>query len=112
MKLIKLPRLVRGAFFSTLLVLPWTGAGQAHTPYMACFDNGDGTITCNGEFSDGASAAGVSMQVTDGQGRTLHQGRMDDDGEFRFPRPEVPFIVIFDAGPGHVVRENSDTIVP
>lgn len=83
----------------------------AHTPFMACFDNGDGTITCNGEFSDGSSASGVSIQVVDGRRRVLVKGNMDPDGEFTFGRPEGDFSVIFDAGPGHVVIEKSDNII-
>jgi hypothetical protein len=31
----------------------------AHTPLCSCYDNGDGTVTCEGGFSDGSSAAGV-----------------------------------------------------
>lgn len=85
---------------------------SAHTPYMACFDNGDGTVTCNGDFSDGSSAAGVPMRVVDDHEKLLIQGRMDADGEFSFNRPAGAFTVIFDGGPGHMVTERSNTIVP
>lgn len=83
---------------------------SSHTPFMACFDNGDGTITCNGEFSDGSSAAGVVMRVIDGQKKVLIEGSMDEDSEYTFEKPQGVFTVIFDAGPGHVVKEKSDNI--
>ena len=83
---------------------------MAHTPFMACFDNGDGTITCNGEFSDGSSAAGVIMRVIDGQEKVLLEEIMDEDSEYTFKKPRGIFTVIFDAGPGHVVKEKSDNI--
>jgi len=83
----------------------------AHTPYMACHDNGDLTITCYGEFSDGSSGAGAAMRIVDAGGLVLTEGTMDADGEFTFKRPTGVFTVIFDAGPGHVVKEKSETIV-
>jgi hypothetical protein len=94
-----------------LFSLACVPASSAHTPYMACFDNGDGTITCNGEFSDGSSASGVPIRVVDRQNRVMIEGTMDADGEYTFRRPAGDFSVIFDAGPGHVVTEKSDTIV-
>ena len=82
----------------------------AHTPICSCFDNGDGTITCEGGFSDGSSAAGVKMTVVDQSGKALVKGKMDKNSEFTFKKPNVPFKVIFDAGPGHVVEIKSTDI--
>ena len=78
--------------------------GLAHTPLCTCYDNGDGTITCEGGFSDGSSGAGVKMVVKDKGGNELISGRMDEDSEFTFKKPDAPYVVIFDAGPGHVVE--------
>lgn len=83
----------------------------AHTPLMACFDNGDDTITCGGGFSDGASAAGVPMRVENMDGNILLQGQMSEDDEFNFDKPKTDFIVIFDAGPNHIIREKGRDIV-
>ena len=83
---------------------------SAHTPLMACFDNGDGTITCNGGFSDGSAATGVVMRIVDGQEKILMEGSMDEDSEYTFEKPPGTFTVIFDAGPGHVVKEKSSNI--
>jgi len=82
----------------------------AHTTFMACYDNGDTTITCYGEFSDGSIAAAIPIQVVSHADKTLIRGVMDDIGEFTFNRPEQPFTVIFDAGAGHIVKEKSTNI--
>ncbi|MBN1904055.1 MAG: hypothetical protein JW927_03065 [Deltaproteobacteria bacterium] len=84
---------------------------NAHTPYMACFENEEHTITCNGEFSDGSSAAGTPVRVENEKGKIILEGKMDEDGEFTFKTPEGRFTVIFDAGPGHIVEEKSENII-
>ncbi|WP_291323692.1 hypothetical protein [Desulfonatronospira sp.] len=77
---------------------------QAHKPLVSCVDNGDNTITCQGGFSDGSSAAGVMMQIKARDGRVLQRGLMDDNSEFTFSKPRDEFVVLFDAGPEHRVR--------
>ncbi len=81
-----------------------------HTPLCYCYLNGDGTITCEGGFSDGSSASGVEMAVKDTNDKVLVEGKMDELSEFTFEKPEVPFIVIFNAGPGHVVEIKGEDI--
>lgn len=73
----------------------------AHTPLCSCWDNGDGTISCEGGFSDGSSAAGVAMSVLDGAGKVIESGKMSEISEFSFKKPEGDFTVRFDAGEGH-----------
>lgn len=84
---------------------------HAHTPLCSCFDNGDGTITCEGGFSDGSSASGVGMRVETTDGRVLIKGQMNEDSEFTFDRPNVDFIVVFDAGEGHMIKVPGREIV-
>lgn len=79
-------------------------AVQAHKPLVSCIDNGDNTITCQGGFSDGSSAAGVIMQIKARDGRVLQRGLMDDNSEFTFAKPRDEFVVLFDAGPEHRLR--------
>jgi len=88
-------------------------AGQAfaHTPLCSCYDNGDGTITCEGGFSDGSSASGVEMRVLDKDGKVLIKGKMNEDSEFTFEKPSGPYKVVFDAGPGHEVIVDGKDIV-
>jgi len=92
------------------LFLLLTGQALAHTPLCSCTDNGDGTVTCEGGFSDGSSAAGVNMTVEDKSGKTLIKGKMDEYSEYTFKKPKGDYIVIFDAGPGHVVKVKSEEI--
>ncbi|MUM78682.1 hypothetical protein GKC30_13660 [Pseudodesulfovibrio sp. F-1] len=83
----------------------------AHSPLMSCFDNGDGTVTCEGGFSDGSSAAGVSMHVKGADGNVLIEGKMNQDSEFTFNKPEGAYTVVFDAGEGHSVVIDGSNIV-
>jgi len=103
----------KGLFLIGLMFFGLFQAGQsiAHTPLCSCYDNGDGTITCEGGFSDGSSAAGVEMRVLDSSGKVLVKDRMDEDSEFTCKRPDAPYKVQFDAGPGHLVEINGRDIV-
>ena len=93
-------------FVAGLLVFGLFLAGQAlaHTPLCSCYDNGDGTITCEGGFSDGSSAAGVVMRAVDSSGKVIIEGKMNEDSEFTFKKPDGSYKVEFDAGPGHLVE--------
>lgn len=79
------------------------GPAFAHSPVCSCFDNGDDTVTCEGGFSDGASAAGVPIRVVELSGRVLLEGKMDEAGTYTFTKPAVEYQVVFDAGEGHSV---------
>ena len=83
---------------------------SAHTPLCACYDNGDGTVLCEGGFSDGASAANVPMIVRDASGTTLLEGKIDANGEFEFEKPEGFHDVLFDGGEGHQIVVPQDEI--
>ncbi|HBT88776.1 hypothetical protein [Desulfobacter sp.] len=83
---------------------------QAHTPLCSCYDNGDGSVTCEGGFSDGSSAAGVQMRVEDSGGKVLIEGKMDDDSEFTFSKPAGAYKVQFDAGEGHQITVDGKEI--
>ena len=100
-------------FIIGLLAFSLFLAGQviAHTPLCSCYDNGDGTITCEGGFSDGSSAAGVEMRVVDKKDKVLLKGKMDEDSEFTFKKPKGAYKVQFDAGPGHLVEVDGKDIV-
>jgi len=91
--------------------LVFAGQAPAHTPMCDCFDNGDDTVTCEGGFSDGSSAAGVVMHVMDSSGKALLQGKMNQDSEFTFEKPDGPYKVKFDAGEGHKIEINGEDIV-
>lgn len=92
------------------LFLGLAAQASAHTPLCSCYDGGDGTVTCEGGFSDGSSAAGVEMRVESQDGQILTKGKMDELSEFVFEKPAGPYKVIFDAGPGHAVEINGQDI--
>lgn len=91
------------------LLLP--GTALAHSALCSCFDNGDGTVTCEGGFSDGSSATGVRVFIRQVDDITLIRGKINEDGEFSFNKPSVDYKVIFDAGPGHQVTIPGTEIV-
>jgi len=93
-----------------MLVLGLAAGAMAHSPICTCYDNGDGTISCEGGFSDGSSAAGVNMYVKQGD-KTLLKGAMNADSEFTFKKPQGEYKVTFDAGEGHQVVINGKDIV-
>ncbi len=95
---------------AVVVCLALAGTALAHTPICAAYLNGDGTVTCEGGFSDGSSAEGVKMTVKTLEGKVLVEGAMDEFSEFTFEKPEVPFEIEFDAGPGHTVIIKGETI--
>lgn len=83
---------------------------HAHSPLFDCFDNGDGTVTCEGAFSDGADAAGVGIRVEAANGRILMQGMMDEASSYTFNMPDQEYSVYFEAGEGHEIVLFGDDI--
>jgi hypothetical protein len=104
---------IRHATLGGVVLVGALGGGLAggHSAICSCFDNGDGTVTCEGGFSDGASAAGVAIRVLDDRERVLIEGKMADDGTFSFMKPAAGYHVVFDAGQSHLVTIYSDEIV-
>lgn len=96
-----------------VLILCFFLAGQAwaHTPLCSCYDNGDGTVTCEGGFSDGSSASGVKMRVEGEDASVLVEGQMSEDSEYTFDKPKGAYKVIFDGGEGHMIEIDGKEIV-
>jgi hypothetical protein len=92
-------------------LLAFAGQAFAHSPLMSCFDNGDGTVTCEGGFSDGSSGAGVAVHVVDGAGKSIQETKMTQDSEVTFKKPSGDYKVIYDAGEGHTVEVKGADIV-
>lgn len=81
----------------------------AHTAIMSCFDNGDGTITCEGGFSDGSSASGVKFHVLQDK-KEVFNAKMNEDSEVTFKKPAGDYTAVFDAGEGHQVHVKGSDI--
>ncbi|SOE49869.1 FIG137877: Hypothetical protein in pyoverdin gene cluster [plant metagenome] len=96
------PALLRAAALLALL-----GAGApalAHNPMAECKSAANEQIQCTGGFSDGSGAPGVTMDVISYDEQILVPGKLDQNSQLTFKRPEGDFYVLFDAGPGHVVE--------
>lgn len=102
-------RKVAALTLAGILALP--GMAYAHSAIFDCFDNGDGTITCQGGFSDGSSAAGVAIKVKDGAGKVTEELKLDQNSEISFKKPEGAYKVMFDGGEGHSIELDGDKIV-
>ena len=81
----------------------------AHTAIMSCFDNGDGTVTCEGGFSDGSSASGVKFRIEQNN-KAILSDKMSEDSEFTFKKPNSDYTAVFDAGEGHKVYVSGNDI--
>lgn len=98
-------------FAIVALILALPAAARAHTALCTCFDNADGTITCEGGFSDGSSASGVSLTVKDGGGKVIEQGAMDKTSKYTFKKPAGAYVVVFEAGEGHKIEIDGKKIL-
>ncbi len=106
--------MAKGTFWSIGVMaaaLFLAGQAMAHTPLCSCYDNGDGTATCEGGFSDGSSASGVQIRVESQEGKMFVEGKMDEHSEFTFDKPSDPYKVVFDAGEGHAVEIDGKEIL-
>lgn len=107
--------LLTTTFYKALLLilsgmLLGLNSAAAHTPICDCYDNGDGTVTCEGGFSDGASAAGIPVSIVDSSGKVVIQSQMSDYSDFSFVKPKGDFRVIYQGGDGHVIEIDSRDI--
>jgi len=98
---------------------------SAHTPLLSVEDNEDGTVYLEGGFSDGSSGAGVSILIVEDKAykgsekvelyqgkKVLKKTRLDKNGEITVDKPKGPYLIIFDAGTGHVVEKKGPLLKP
>ncbi len=93
------------------LLLSVPSLSFAHSPIFDCFDNGDGTITCQGGFSDGSSASGVKVHIKDGSGKVVDTKPLDANSELTMKKPAGKYAMELDAGEGHKIEVPGDKIV-
>ncbi len=100
-------------FFSLFCMISFIYAhnAHAHSALLNCFDNADGTFTCQGGYSDGSSATGIRIVVKDDSGNTLQEATLNADSEVILPRPQQNFSVLFDGGSGHSVEIPGESII-
>ncbi len=95
----------------SLGLLTFATPALAHTPLFSCYDNGDGSVTCEGGFSDGSSAAGITIHLLDGAGTVAEETKLDEFSEITFTKPDGDYSVRFDAGEGHQITVAGKDIV-
>ena len=83
-----------------------TGPAFGHTLFMNLTDNEDGTVSVEGMFSTGATAANLPLYLLDEKERQILKIKLDENGEAEFNIPDQPYTVFLDGGPGHTVRED------
>lgn len=106
----KIRPLLFGLAASVFFSASWSVA-CAHSALLNCFDNADGTFTCQGGYSDGSSATGIRIVVRDGSGMILQEARLDSNSEVILQRPQGDFSVLFDGGAGHSIEVDGRSLV-
>ncbi len=90
-----------------VLLVVSCGIAFAHTPYLIISDNEDGTVDITGGYSTGQSAAGTSILLKSKKtGKILYQGKLDNYGELTIIKQQEPYIIVFDGGPGHILKRD------
>lgn len=98
---------MKSLLIAPILVLLLCLPADAHTLYLTLSDYDEDTVEVEGMFSNGTPAAGVKVIVYEQEtDRVIWQGRADEFGACIFERPEVPYAVELDAGPGHQARQD------
>ena len=88
-------------------------SASAHTPLLSVEDNEDGTIYVEAGFSDGSGATGMPCRLEDKDGNVLWEGKFDEYSSLIIEKPDVvPYYVVFDGGPGHVVTKEGPALTP
>lgn len=106
-------KLVSGLVIGVVSTLILAGGAYAHTPLLYIEDNEDGTIYVEAGFSDGSGASGMPCRLKDKDGNVLWEGKFDEYSSLTIEKPDVvPYYVVFDGGPGHVVTKEGPPLTP
>lgn len=88
----------------------------AHAPLLDVNEGEQGYIIIQGGFSNGEDATGVLIYVLKDKNYNgteeayegkmkIFEGNLEKGGELVLPKPKGKYIVVFDAGPGHVTEK-------
>jgi hypothetical protein len=95
------------ALFALALFAMLSVTAYAHSPLMVIEDNDDGTFTVTAGFTNGQMATGKKILLkSTADGTVLWENTLDENGELVCPKQAEPYIVYFDGGPGHSMKEN------
>ncbi|MET4576389.1 hypothetical protein [Ottowia thiooxydans] len=91
------PRWACAAF---ALLAPYGPGVFAHEPVARCWLLDEDLVRCRGLTNDGDALPGAQMDVMTHSGLTVVQGKLDRDSTLTFRKPQEPFYVLFEIGPG------------
>ncbi|WP_263143566.1 hypothetical protein [Pseudomonas sp. RIT-PI-AD] len=83
-----------------------------HGAFCTCKALDAARVRCTGGFIGGGAAPGVTLDVIGPDETILLHGELGPDSSLTFTRPDGPFYVLFDAGPGYVVEVDHTDIAP
>lgn len=93
-----LKKILLGFVFSVFLLT----YASAHTLILNVYRDVDDTITIEGKFDTGASAAGAIVRLESlNTGKVLYEERLPRESEITIEVPDEPYQIVLDGGPGH-----------
>lgn len=107
-------RATRTLFLCPLFVagMAVSGLASAHSLMLTCKPAADAMVRCQGEFSDGSDAVGMSVRVQAYDERVLFKGTLAGDSAVSFKRPPGEFFVRLDDGGEHSAEVDHTDIKP
>lgn len=96
---------------ASLLTLASPSFAFAHSAIFDCYDNGNNTVTCQGGYSNGSSAEGAKIIVSDEMGKTLETAPLDSNNKATVKKPTITYFINFESGDGHGMRISGKNIV-
>ncbi|MBM6550609.1 hypothetical protein [Marinomonas ostreistagni] len=81
----------------------WSSLALAHFPFVECHQ-GTVDIVCQGGFSDGSSAQGITVDLISYDEEIIASKTFNDASSVEFAPYDGEFYILLDAGPGHTVE--------
>jgi len=103
--------LVKSLALAAAIMVASPAFSFAHSAIFDCYDNGDGTVSCEGGYSDGSAATGVKIRVSDAKGTLLEEVVLDANSECTVKKPASAYSVSFVGGDGHSLQVDGENIV-
>lgn len=94
----------------TAMVIGPAGFAHAHDPILSCFENSNGSVTCEAGYSDGASASGQLIRVMLANKRLVLEDKFPRNSAFTFKRPAGDFVVEFIGDSAHRATFDSEDL--
>ncbi len=89
-------KMLKTLVLAAALVLP--SSAMAHSLLLTCSSVDKDTIACESSYSNGKSAAGLFVVVTDDKGKELTKTTLDDKAMVTLKKPSGNFTVTVDEG--------------